>query len=122
MGAAARGTPMGSSRRATTDMAAKKKTDARETRGRLTAATRRKIPKSEFGLPSKAREGPRGGIKKGSYPMPDKKHARLAKADASKEEHAGKLSKADERKIDAKADRKLDEIGGKPKSKIKKKK
>ncbi len=34
---------------------------------KLTAAARRAIPKSKFGLPGKA-------PKSGSYPMPDKKH------------------------------------------------
>ena len=59
----------------------------------LTAAKRKKIPKKEFGLP---------GEKK--YPMPDKSHARNAKARASEMEHKGKLSKSSEKKIDAKAD------------------
>lgn len=63
-------------------------------RGKLTTAKRKKLPKSEFGLP-----GSRG------YPMPDKKHARLAKSGASHAEHVGNISKATEEKIDAKADR-----------------
>ncbi len=61
---------------------------------KLTTKQRKKIPKGEFGLP---------GEKK--YPMPDKSHARNAKARASEMEHKGKLSKASESKIDAKADR-----------------
>ena len=51
----------------------------------------------EFGLP-----------KQRKYPMPDKSHARNAKARASQMEHQGKLSAADKKKIDAKADRILD--------------
>lgn len=39
--------------------------------------------------------------------MPDKAHARNAKARASEAVHKGRMSKAEERKIDAKADRKL---------------
>jgi hypothetical protein len=61
---------------------------------KLTAAKRKKIPKSEFGLP---------GEKK--YPMPDKSHARNAKARASEMENKGKLSSSAKAKIDAKADR-----------------
>ncbi len=61
---------------------------------KLTAAKRKKIPKKEFGLP---------GEKK--YPMPDKSHARNAKARASEMEHKGKLSASSRAKIDAKADR-----------------
>lgn len=41
----------------------------------------------------------------GAYPMPDKKHARLAKSGASHALHVGNITKATERKIDAKADR-----------------
>jgi len=63
---------------------------------KLTAAKRKKIPKSEFGLP---------GEKK--YPMPDKIHARNAKSRASEMEHKGKISKSTESKIDAKADKVL---------------
>jgi hypothetical protein len=51
-------------------------------------------PKSEFGLPEQRK-----------YPMPDASHARNAKARASQMEHQGKLSAADKKKIDAKADR-----------------
>lgn len=61
---------------------------------RLTAAERRALPKSDFGVPSKA-PGP------GSYPMPDKKHAALAKGFAKR--FAGKAKSV----IDAKANRKL---------------
>jgi hypothetical protein len=42
----------------------------------LTAATRKKLPKSEFALPGKG-EGPQGKGA-GSYPIPDKTHARSA--------------------------------------------
>jgi len=67
---------------------------------KLTAAGRKRVPTSKFGLP---------GSRK--YPMPDKVHARVAKSYASKEEHAGKLSRASEAKIDAKADRILGRRG-----------
>lgn len=40
---------------------------------KLTAADRNSLPKSTFGIPSKR-----------AYPMPDKSHARFAKAMASK--------------------------------------
>ncbi len=63
---------------------------------KLNAAKRKKIPSKEFGMP---------GEKK--YPMPDKSHARNAKARASEMEHKGKLSPSSKAKIDAKADRML---------------
>lgn len=63
---------------------------------KLTAAKRKKIPKSEFGEPGKRK-----------YPMPDKTHAVNAKARATQMLKKGKLSKAEEKKIDAKANKKL---------------
>lgn len=71
---------------------------------KLTAAKRKKVPKSEFGLP-----------KERKYPMPDKSHAVNAKARATQMVKKGKLSKAQEAKIDAKANK----IIGKPKAKKK---
>jgi len=62
----------------------------------ITTAKRKKIPKSDFGMP---------GEKK--YPMPDKAHAANAKSRASQMAAKGKLSKSSEAKIDAKADKKL---------------
>ena len=62
----------------------------------LTEAKRDKEPKSDFGLPDERK-----------YPMPDKAHARNAKARASQQENKGNLSKADEAKIDRKADKVL---------------
>jgi hypothetical protein len=62
--------------------------------GKLTAAKKNAEPKKEFGLPGKRK-----------YPIPDKSHARNAKARASQMEHQGKLSAADKKKIDAKADK-----------------
>ncbi len=56
---------------------------------KLTTAKRKKIPKSEFGLP---------GEKK--YPMPDKSHAVNAKARATQMEKKGKLSPSSKAKID----------------------
>lgn len=64
---------------------------------KLTAKTRKKLPKSEFGMP---------GSKK--YPMPDKSHARNAKARASEMEHKGKISPSQKAAIDKKADAKLE--------------
>ncbi len=65
--------------------------------GKLTVKNRNKLPKGDFGMP---------GEKK--YPMPDKAHARNAKARASEMEHKGKLSESSKSKIDAKANRILD--------------
>lgn len=67
---------------------------------RLTTAARKAEPAKDFGLPGERK-----------YPMPDASHARDAKARASEMEHKGRLSPAQEKKIDAKADRKLDGRG-----------
>ena len=61
---------------------------------KLTAAKRKKVPKSEFGIPAKKK-----------YPMPDRAHAANAKARASQMVKKGKLSEGDKKKIDAKANR-----------------
>ena len=63
----------------------------------LSTKKRDNLPKSEFGLPEERK-----------YPMPDKSHARNAKARASQQVKAGNLTKAEEKKIDRKADRILD--------------
>lgn len=63
---------------------------------KLTSAERKKMPKSEFGMPGKR-----------AYPMPDKAHAANAKARASQAVNAGRMSKSTEAKIDAKANKKL---------------
>lgn len=63
---------------------------------KITEAVRNKLPKKAFGIP-----------KQRKYPMPDKNHARNAKARASEMEHKGKLSAAEKKKIDAKADKVL---------------
>lgn len=52
---------------------------------KLTAAARKKIKPSKFGI--KPKDG-----KPGKYPMPDKSHARNAEARASEEVAKGKLS------------------------------
>ena len=63
---------------------------------KLTSSKRKKLKKSSFGLP---------GSKK--YPMPDKAHAKNAKARASQMYNKGKLSASSKAKIDAKANRML---------------
>ena len=65
---------------------------------KLTTAKRKAEPKTDFGLPDKRK-----------YPMPDAAHARNAKARASQEENAGKLSAANKKKVDRKADKVLKE-------------
>lgn len=60
----------------------------------LTAATRKRIPSSKFGMP---------GSRK--YPMPDKSHAQNAKARATQMVKKGKLSSGAAAKIRAKANR-----------------
>ncbi len=62
---------------------------------KLNAKERNKIPDSKFAGPNR------------SYPVEDKSHARNAKARASQAVNAGRMSKAEESKIDSKADRVL---------------
>lgn len=62
----------------------------------LTSKKKKAEPKSDFGLPEERK-----------YPMPDASHARNAKARASQMENAGRLSAADKKKIDSKADKVL---------------
>jgi hypothetical protein len=55
---------------------------------------RDKLPDKAFGLPDERK-----------YPMPDKSHARNAKARASQQEDKGTITAAEEKKIDRKADK-----------------
>ena len=63
---------------------------------KLTTKARKALPKSSFGEP---------GSRK--FPMPDKSHARNALARASQAVNAGRMSKGEEEKIAAKANRVL---------------
>ena len=63
----------------------------------LTEKKRDNMPDSKFGLPDEHK-----------YPMPDKSHARNAKARASQQEKKGNLTDSEKAKIDRKADRILD--------------
>ena len=63
---------------------------------KLDAAKRKKLPKSDFGLPGEEK-----------YPMPDKSHAANAKARATQMVKKGMLSPSSKSKIDAKANRVL---------------
>ena len=62
---------------------------------KLSTEKRNSLPKSDFAGPGR------------SYPIPDKSHAANAKARASQAVNAGRMSKATEEKIDARADRKM---------------
>jgi hypothetical protein len=64
---------------------------------KLTSKTRDKLPASEFAGPGR------------SYPVPDKAHAVDAKARASQAVKAGRLSKGQASKIDAKASKVIKE-------------
>jgi hypothetical protein len=61
---------------------------------KLSANDRDKLPAKEFGEPEKK-----------AYPMPDAAHAKNAKARASQAANAGRISGAEEKRIDAKADK-----------------
>ena len=60
---------------------------------KLSEKRRDSMKESTFGLPEQRK-----------YPMPDESHARNAKARASQQVKKGNLTKAEERKIDRKAD------------------
>jgi hypothetical protein len=62
---------------------------------KLSTKARKALPKGEFAGPDR------------SYPVPDRSHAANAKARASQAENAGRISKAVEERIDAKANRVL---------------
>jgi hypothetical protein len=63
----------------------------------LSEKQRDKLKASQFGLPEERK-----------YPMPDKDHARNAKARAGQQAEQGNLTKSEKAKIDRKADRVLD--------------
>lgn len=63
---------------------------------KLTSNRRNNLKSSTFGLPGERK-----------YPMPDRSHAANAKARASQQEKAGRLSSAEKAKIFAKANRML---------------
>lgn len=62
---------------------------------KLSTKQRKKMPASAFAGPDR------------SYPVPDKSHASNAKARASQAVKAGRMSKGQEAKIDAKANKVL---------------
>jgi len=63
----------------------------------LTEKKRDSLKSSTYGLPEERK-----------YPMPDKSHARNAKARASQQKEKGNLTAGEKAKIDRKADRILD--------------
>jgi ribosome recycling factor len=65
---------------------------------KLTTEDRDEIPKDKYALPEKRK-----------YPIEDRAHARNAKARAAQQEKAGNLSEADRKRVDAAADKVLDE-------------
>ncbi len=62
----------------------------------LSTKSRKKLPAKDFAEPDKRK-----------YPIEDKAHARNAKARASQAQKAGRMSKAEEKRIDSKADKVL---------------
>lgn len=68
---------------------------------KLTPKGRKALPKSAFAGPNR------------SYPVPDKSHAANAKARAAQAVNAGRMSKAQEQRIDAKANAVLKKKKGK---------
>jgi hypothetical protein len=62
----------------------------------LDTNARKKLPAKDFAEPDERK-----------YPIEDKAHARNAKARASQAQKAGRMSKAEEKRIDRKADKVL---------------
>lgn len=69
--------------------------------GHIDAATRKGLPKSDFGLPGERK-----------YPIPDKAHAANAKARATQQVDKGNLSPSAKARIDAKANAVLGKARG----------
>jgi hypothetical protein len=65
---------------------------------KLSDKKRDSLKSSQFGLPDERK-----------YPMPDESHARNAKARAAQQVKKGHLTKSEERKIDRKADKVLED-------------
>lgn len=63
---------------------------------RLKAKRRKSLRKNQFGMPGKRK-----------YPMPDRRHAAVAKARATQQYKKGRISKSTRDRIHAKANRKL---------------
>jgi hypothetical protein len=84
--------------------------DEEESMAKLTTAARKKLPAKSFALPGKG-EGPHGKGA-GSYPIPDKAHARNALARVA--QHGTPAEKA---KVRAKVHAKFPAIGKNPGSK-----
>lgn len=70
---------------------------------KLTTKARKALPSSKFAGPNR------------SYPVNDRSHAANAKARAAQAVKAGRMSKAQERRIDSKANRVLGKGRGKKK-------
>lgn len=69
---------------------------------RLTTAQRKRLPKRDFALPSGTKRS-----KKPAFPVEDKTHARAALRMAPRAEHAGNITKSQERTVQRKARAKL---------------
>lgn len=78
---------------------------------KLSASQRKAVPKSEFGLPAKKTAANPTG--KGGFPMPDRRHAGIAKSYARQGVEKGTLSPSAEKKIDSKANAILGKAKGK---------
>ena len=76
---------------------------------KLTPAARKAMPRSEFALPARKGAGGKNSAGRGAFPIPNKSHARAALRDAPHAEHAGDITKSQERTVERKARAKLGE-------------
>lgn len=70
----------------------------------LNAKQRKALPKSKFGLPSRANSS-EGKARSGSFPMPDKAHAEAALRLVGRSEKAGNITARQAAEVRAKAHR-----------------
>ena len=76
---------------------------------KLTTAARKAMPRSEFALPARKGMDGKNSAGRGAFPIPNKSHARAALRDAPHAEHAGDITRSQERIVERKARAKLGE-------------
>lgn len=76
---------------------------------KLTTAARKAMPRSDFALPGRKGAGGKNTAGRGAFPIENPSHARAALRDAPHAEHAGNITRSEERTVERKARAKLGE-------------
>lgn len=76
---------------------------------KLTTAARKAMAPSEFALPARKGKGGKNMAGRGAFPLNDASHDRAALRDAPHAEHAGDITRSQERTVERKARAKLGE-------------